>query len=146
MSLQSVLRIVYPLTCISSAEYILDVIGAGATATTDKNWHEVWVNSKECGEATEELKQIHEDGRKQPPVAATLTSSFANPWFYQARVVVKRSYLAYWRDPTYLMSKISLNVIGGLFIGFTFFKSKNTIQDTQNKLFVSGRSPGMCGN
>jgi ATP-binding cassette subfamily G (WHITE) protein 2 (SNQ2) len=116
---------------------MLDVIGAGATATADRDWHEVWISSKECQEAKEELARIHEDGRKEPPVAATLGSTFANPWFYQARVVVKRSYLAYWRDPTYLMSKISLNIFGGLFIGFTFFKSKNTIQDTQNKLFVS---------
>jgi ABC-type multidrug transport system permease subunit len=43
--------------------------------------------------------------------------------------------LSYWRDPTYLMSKLSLNIIGGLFIGF-FFKSKDTIQGTRNKLFV----------
>lgn len=118
---------------------MLDVIGAGATATTDKDWHEVWVNSDKYKTAMEELNKIHGDGRKEPPVSATLKSTFANPWFYQARVVVWRSYLAYWRDPTYLMSKISLNIIGGLFIGFTFFKSKNTIQDTQNKLFVSAQ-------
>jgi len=28
-----------------------------------------------------------------------------------------------------------LNIVGGLFIGFTFFKAKDTIQGTQNKLF-----------
>src|SRR5690606_28985381 len=124
------------------AEYMLDVIGAGATATTDRDWYEVWVNSKECHEASDELASIHDEGRKQPPVAATLKSTFANPWMYQARVVVARSHLTYWRDPTYLMSKMSLNIIGGLFIGFTFFKSKDTIQDTQNKLFVSGSTLG----
>ncbi|KAF6758018.1 pleiotropic drug resistance ABC transporter [Ephemerocybe angulata] len=118
------------------AEYMLDVIGAGATATADKDWHEVWLKSKECEAAREELQHIHEEGRKEPPVAATLESKFANPWMYQARAVVKRSFLTYWRDPTYMMSKISLNVIGGLFIGFTFFKSKDSIQGTQNKLFA----------
>jgi ATP-binding cassette subfamily G (WHITE) protein 2 (SNQ2) len=116
---------------------MLDVIGAGATATVDRDWHEVWVNSQECQEATEELNTIHDEGREQPPVSATLKSTFANPWIYQARVVVKRSFLTYWRDPTYLMSKLVLNIFGGLFIGFTFFKSKDTIQDSQNKLFVS---------
>jgi ATP-binding cassette subfamily G (WHITE) protein 2 (SNQ2) len=30
-----------------------------------------------------------------------------------------------------------LNIIGGLFIGFTFFKTGDSIQDSQNKLFVS---------
>ncbi|RXW18211.1 hypothetical protein EST38_g7644 [Candolleomyces aberdarensis] len=118
------------------AEYMLDVIGAGATATVDRDWHEVWRNSQECQEATEELKTIHDEGRKQPPVSATLKSTYANPWIYQARIVVKRSFLTYWRDPTYLMSKLTLNIFGGLFIGFTFFKSEDTIQGSQNKLFA----------
>ncbi|KAG2006802.1 multidrug resistance protein 1, variant 2 [Coprinopsis cinerea AmutBmut pab1-1] len=118
------------------AEYMLDIIGAGATAVTDRDWNDVWVQSEECARAKEELKQIHEDGRKSPPVAATLKSTFATPWIYQASFVLQRSLRTYWRDPTYLMSKLTLNIIGGLFIGFTFFKSKDTVQDTQNKLFA----------
>lgn len=121
---------------------MLDVIGAGATASTDRDWYESWLNSKERQEADEQLRKIHEEGRKEAPVSATLKSTFANPWLYQARVVVARSQLSYWRDPTYLMSKLSLNIVGGLFIGFTFFKSKDTIQDSQNKLFVSGGFSG----
>lgn len=38
------------------------------------------------------------------------------------------------------MSKLTLNIIGGLFIGFTFFKSGSTIQANQDKLFVGDRS------
>lgn len=34
------------------------------------------------------------------------------------------------------MAKIALQIVGGLFIGFTFWKSKNTQQGTQNKLFA----------
>lgn len=41
-----------------------------------------------------------------------------------------------WRNPTYLIAKLSLNIFGGLFIGFTFFKAKNSQQGTQNKLFA----------
>ena len=36
----------------------------------------------------------------------------------------------------YLMAKLILNIVGGLFIGFTFFKAKHSIQGTQNKLFA----------
>ncbi|RXW13885.1 hypothetical protein EST38_g11969, partial [Candolleomyces aberdarensis] len=32
--------------------------------------------------------------------------------------------------------KLTLNIFGGLFIGFTFFKSEDTIQGSQNKLFA----------
>src|ERR1700683_5868959 len=33
------------------AEFMLDVIGAGATATSEQNWFKVWQESKECAEA-----------------------------------------------------------------------------------------------
>ena len=115
---------------------MLDVIGAGATAVADRDWCQVWVVSKESQNLEDEIDQLHVEGRSHPPVAATVTTRFATPWTYQARTLLQRQNLAFWRDPTYLMSKLSLNIIGGLFIGFTFFKSKNTIQGTQNKLFV----------
>ncbi|KAF9555496.1 pleiotropic drug resistance ABC transporter [Agrocybe pediades] len=118
------------------AEYMLDVIGAGATAVTDRDWHDVWLKSKEKTELEENLEKIHEEGRKHPAVAATVESHFATPWHYQTWILIKRQHLAFWRNPTYLMSKISLNIIGGLFIGFTFFKSKDTVQGNQNKLFA----------
>jgi len=117
---------------------MLDVIGAGATAVTDRDWREVWVNSKEGQTLEDDIDQLHVQGRSHPPVPATLTTQFATPWAYQVRTLLQRQNLAYWRDPTYLMSKLTLNIIGGLFIGFTFFKSKDTIQGTQNKLFVCG--------
>lgn len=116
---------------------MLDVIGAGATAVSDRDWHAVWLNSAESQKAKEDLASIHEAGRKHPPVGATLHKEFATTWGYQTWTLLKRQHLAYWRDPTYLMSKLTLNIIGGLFIGFTFFKSKDTIQGNQNKLFVS---------
>ncbi|KAF8153344.1 pleiotropic drug resistance ABC transporter [Crassisporium funariophilum] len=118
------------------AEYMLDVIGAGATAVSDRDWHEVWVGSDECESLSQRIEEIHREGRTNPPVSATVNTEFATPWTYQTRALLKRQHLAYWRDPTYLMSKLSLNIVGGLFIGFTFFKAKNTIQGTQNKLFA----------
>ena len=103
---------------------ILDVIGAGATAVADRDWRQVWVDSKECQTLEDEIDQLHAEGQSHPPVAATVTTQFATPWTYQTRTLLQRQNLAFWRDPTYLMSKLRLNIIGVLFIGFTFFKSK----------------------
>ena len=36
------------------------------------------------------------------------------------------------------MAKLMLNIVGGLFIGFTFFKRNNSLEGTQSNLFVSG--------
>ena len=119
------------------AEYMLDVVGAGATATTDRDWNDAWLKSSLCKKEIETLERMHEDGRKHPPVGATFDGIFAVPWAWQIGALVVRQHQYYWRAPTYLISKLMLNVIGGLFIGFSFFKSKTTIQGTQNKVFVS---------
>ena len=115
---------------------MLDVIGAGATAVSDRDWHDTWINSNEWKNPEDDIQEIYIEGRTRPPVGATVRTQFATSWSFQARALFKRQHLAYWRDPTYLLSKLSLNIIGGFFIGFTFFKSKNTLQGNQDKLFV----------
>ncbi|KAL6303777.1 pleiotropic drug resistance ABC transporter [Sparassis latifolia] len=117
------------------AEYILDVIGAGATATADRDWFAIWKNSKEIQKLQEELEQLHAEGRKGPPIGLTVGTTFPTSWFHQFAMVFQRCMQSQWRNPMYIMAKLALNVIGGLFIGFTFFKSKNTVQGTQDKLF-----------
>ena len=115
---------------------MLDVIGAGATATSEIDWHAAWNKSEEATNFKIRLNEIHEEGRKKPPVQATQHSEFATSWTSQLWELTVRANIAYWRNPTYIMSKELLNVAGGLFIGFTFFNSDNTLQGTQNKLFV----------
>ncbi|OBZ76087.1 Brefeldin A resistance protein [Grifola frondosa] len=73
---------------------------------------------------------------QRPAVKATLHGEFATSWWYQLVALVHRDAQAHWRDPTYLMAKLALNIAAGLLIGFTFFKSKSTIQGTQNQLFA----------
>ncbi|KAJ3558376.1 hypothetical protein NP233_g11520 [Leucocoprinus birnbaumii] len=118
------------------AEYMLEAIGAGATASAGQDWHTVWKQSPESVQVDREIEHIHVEGRKKPAVQATFNSAFATPWLYQTWELFKRNHIAYWRDPTYLMAKIALNILGGLFIGFTFFKASNSQQGTQNKLFA----------
>ena len=55
-----------------------------------------------------ELDQIHAEGRSRPPVEAKTLSSFATSWSFQLKELLVRASQYYWRDPTYLMSKIAL--------------------------------------
>ncbi|KAJ3555176.1 hypothetical protein NP233_g12270 [Leucocoprinus birnbaumii] len=118
------------------AEYMLEVVGAGATAVAERNWHEVWLKSKQCDQLHDDLDRIHTEGRQRPPIGQTLHGTYATPWMFQTKTLLRRQYASYWRNPTYLMSKLTLNIIGGLFIGFTFFKSGSSIQANQDKLFA----------
>lgn len=115
---------------------MLDVIGAGATASSAQNWYEIWTKSPESVRVQEELYEIT-NGNTGAAVSTEIHSEFATKWGYQMWELLKRNSEAHWRDPSYLMAKLTLNAIGGLFIGFTFFNSKDSQQGTQNKLFVS---------
>lgn len=117
------------------AEYMLDVIGAGATATTAFDWYSIWKASPESAATQREIEAVQTEGKNRPAVEAELHSEFATSWGYQVKELLLRNLQSYWRDPTYLMAKLILCIVSGLFIGFTFWKSKDTVQGIQNKLF-----------
>lgn len=132
----STLRVDCVLITANRAEYILDVIGAGATATTDIEWYEEWKKSQEAQNVNKELEQINTEGRNRPPVQAAITGAFPTRWGYQLMTLLHRDFQFRWRDPSYMMAKLGVNIAAGLLIGFTFFKAKDSIQGTQNKLFA----------
>ncbi|KAJ8595721.1 hypothetical protein M405DRAFT_806639 [Rhizopogon salebrosus TDB-379] len=126
------------------AEYMLDVIGAGATATTSIDWHDVWQKSPEADTLEDELQRIHVEGRSRPVVRTAQRTAFATSWKHQMIALTQRNFQAYWRNPTYLMAKLVLNIAGGLLIGFTFFKTEDSLQGSQNKLFAIFLATILC--
>jgi ATP-binding cassette subfamily G (WHITE) protein 2 (SNQ2) len=96
---------------------MLDMIGAGATALSDTDWHQVWLGSKEHEILLAEIEEIHSRGRNRPRAEATLHTEFANSWARQTLKLFRRDLIDKWRNPTYLMAKLTLNIIAGLFIG-----------------------------
>lgn len=119
------------------AEYILESIGAGATAVVKEDWGQIWENSPEYLAVTQEITQLQKALRAKPekPVSKYVKSQYSVPFTTQLKYVYQRSAKQYWRSPEYLMSKISLMVIGGLFIGFSFYRVNYTISGLQNALF-----------
>jgi ATP-binding cassette subfamily G (WHITE) protein 2 (SNQ2) len=123
------------LTGHDRAEFMLDVIGAGATATSTIDWHAVWEKSPEATATMTDIRRIHNEGRNRPAVETKLHTEYSTSWIHQTSVVARRSAAAVWRDPTYVTAKLVLNIAAGLFIGFTFWKTPSTLQGIQNKLF-----------
>lgn len=120
------------------AEYILDVIG-GATASIEgtQKWADTWLNSPEYANVVTEIRQLEEprnmsgNGNEQAE-----GSSFALPIHLQYFAVQKRLFQQYWRSPFYIQAKLGTYVIGGLFVGFTFWKEQTSVQGLQNKIFA----------
>lgn len=121
------------------AEYMLDVIGAGATAHVDRDWHEIWKQTLEHKQVLEEIQALKEEYAANVGVDhsydASKESNFAASWLTQYGAVQLRIYQSYWRNPTYVMGKVMLNVVAGLFLGFTFYKEDRSAQGLQNKVY-----------
>ncbi|KAJ7707403.1 P-loop containing nucleoside triphosphate hydrolase protein [Mycena rosella] len=118
------------------AEFMLDVIGAGATASSAQDWGAIWRQSSESAAEQAALERIHAEGRSRGAVETAIHSNYAATWMQQATSLFRRDIRFRWRDPTYLLAKAVLNIVAGLFIGFTFYQAKASQQGTQNQLFA----------
>lgn len=122
------------------AEYILEAIGAGATASVKENWHDKWVNSPEFTQVNKEIDELIEKLSNQPvdkSASSALVSKYATPYRYQFVQVLKRTMTMFWRDVDYLMAKSMLYISSGLFIGFTFYNVGTSYVGLQNAMFAA---------
>ncbi|WFD34807.1 hypothetical protein MCUN1_001651 [Malassezia cuniculi] len=122
------------------AEYILEVIGAGATATTDKDWQKLFAESELARVMQEEIAHFGNitNADESPEAISRSKREYAQPLHVQVLVTTWRMVVTYWRDPIYLASKIGLNILGGCFIGSSFWGQGQKVSRAalQNKLFA----------
>ncbi|KAL4905975.1 hypothetical protein BDW74DRAFT_14933 [Aspergillus multicolor] len=118
------------------AEYMLEVIGAGAAGKSDKDWPVIWNESPQFREVHEEIDRIHKDRASAPSDEDDNThGEYAMPFISQLFSVTMRVFQQYWRDPIYVLAKLILAIASGLFIGFTFFQPDSSQQGFQDVLF-----------
>ncbi|KAL5328219.1 hypothetical protein ACEPPN_001716 [Leptodophora sp. 'Broadleaf-Isolate-01'] len=118
------------------AEYMLTMVGAGATGQSTQDWHEVWKASDEAGEVLNELANIkNEMGKEVSDDDNTSFGEFAMPFTSQLYEVTIRVFQQYWRSPGYIYAKFMLGVASALFIGFSFFHVDPSQQGLQNAIF-----------
>jgi ABC-type multidrug transport system ATPase subunit len=117
------------------AEYLLEQIGAGATGQASLDWPSVWATSERrvIIERINHCESLGHSNLRQ--TSTTPMSKFATPWLQQYLLVQKRLFVQQWRSPGYINSKLVINVFGDLFMAFTFYNEKNSIQCLQNKVF-----------
>ena len=124
------------------AEYMLDMIGAGATATTDKDWPALFRASPEAAKMNKQLAQFEARRNEQQDLSEETVSrnkrEYAQPVGVQIAVTTGRLFQAYWRNPDYIMAKLGLNLLSGLFIGSSFWGQgqNQTKIALQNRMFA----------
>ena len=75
------------------AEYMLEIVGAGASGKSTQDWHSVWSESEELKAVQAELERIHE-GKKSEELAGgdsrDIHREFAMPFLSQLYYVTER--------------------------------------------------------
>ena len=119
------------------AEYILEAIGAGATASVQADWYDIWVNSDNFISSNKKVDElITEWSQKQNGSEfCENPSKYATSYFHQFKYVYWRTATTFWRNLDYIMAKMMLMTIGGLYIGFTFYDPGNSHIGLQNTMF-----------
>ncbi|KAM5341482.1 hypothetical protein ACJ41O_014513 [Fusarium nematophilum] len=117
------------------AEWMLEIVN-NATGTNGQDWHTVWKASEERIAVEAEVERIHSTmstATLQDDAASH--SEFAMPFSTQLREVTVRVFQQYWRMPGYVLSKLMLGAIAGLFVGFSFWNADASFAGMQNILF-----------
>ncbi|KAJ2793771.1 ATP-binding cassette transporter snq2, partial [Coemansia helicoidea] len=115
------------------AEYILDVVSGGTT------WGDEWEKSDERQQVIAELDRIN--GIKQASSldddgAEDSSRKYARHLPVQMRIVMARMFLGHWRDLQYNMTRLGLQIICALVVGFSFIHEGDGVAQTQNKIFA----------
>jgi len=118
------------------AEYMLEAIGAGNPDYKGQDWGDVWASSAEYNQRSEEIQSMISDRRSASTTRATDDDrEYAMPLSTQVYSVVKRSFTSYWRTPEYVVGKMFLHILTGLFNSFTFYHIGDSTIDQQSRLF-----------
>ncbi|OWB74169.1 hypothetical protein B5S31_g3950 [[Candida] boidinii] len=104
------------------AEYILNCIGAGATASVNQDWHELWTSSPEFQAINEDIEILHRELPSRPlkQDVGDLSAKYATSYDQQFKWVLKRTYTQFWRSPIYIRAKFLECIFCALFVGFSF--------------------------
>jgi ATP-binding cassette, subfamily G (WHITE), member 2, SNQ2 len=118
------------------AEYMLEAIGAGNPDYKGQDWGDVWVSSAEHEKRSEEIQEmISSRSHAEPSKSLKDDREYAMPLTTQTIAVLKRSFVAYWRTPEYIIGKFMLHIVTGLFNTFTFYHVGYSQIDMQSRLF-----------
>ncbi|EUC42194.1 hypothetical protein COCMIDRAFT_104159 [Bipolaris oryzae ATCC 44560] len=126
------------------AEWMLEVIGAAPGSHTDIDWHDTWRKSPEYAHVQAHLAELKEERSRMTDLNRTASRQahdaasfreFAAPFWSQFYEVQLRVFQQIWRTPTYIYSKAFLCVSTSIYIGFSLYKTPNTLQGLQNQMF-----------
>ncbi|KAJ7135007.1 ABC-2 type transporter-domain-containing protein [Mycena crocata] len=122
---------------VNPAEYMLEAIGAGTTRRVgDRDWKDIWLESPQCQKLRDDIAAIKAEALAQPETDKKALTTYATPFLYQLRIVTVRNYLALWRSPDYLFTRLFVCGFISLFVALSFLQLGNGLRDLQFRVFA----------
>ncbi|KAJ1985306.1 ATP-binding cassette transporter snq2 [Dimargaris verticillata] len=117
------------------AEWMLDVIGTRSAV----DWPDVWNGSSNIEQIRQDLNEVtqqeiaNREGHTDDPENHR---EYALHYPGQCRIVLKRMFTSYWRDPDYNWSRVLLQAFSAFFLAITYIQLGNGTVDLQNRTFA----------
>ena len=102
---------------------ILVAIGAGDPNYKGKDYGDVWAESQQRKDQLKEIEGFIQDRSSKASDGTKDDREYAMPLSTQMNAVIRRTFISYWRNPTYFIGKFVLHIFTGLFNAFTFWVS-----------------------
>ena len=117
------------------AEYFLDVIGAGSRNTQTDDWAQIWLDSETRAKRRPLLENVTSTSPTEEQSLAKYDRTYATPYYVQLFVILRRTWLYYWREPDYGTSKLLMNVGNSLLNSMTYLQSASNERGAYNRVF-----------
>ena len=117
------------------AEYFLEIVGAGARKETSHDWAQIWTLSEVRRSRTRTQEELSSLKSEKRSMLQGSESTYAVPFYVQLDVVLRRTWLFYWREPDYATSRLWMNVGNSLLNSLTYLQLPNTQRGAYNRVF-----------
>jgi hypothetical protein len=116
---------------------MLDAIGAGLTPRVgNRDWADIWRESPEFKGTLREIEQIKAIGLEKPAEDKKNVSRYSTPFLYQLKTVTERAFVALWRSPNYIYTRLFIHVVISLIVSLSYLQLGRSARDLQSRVFT----------
>ncbi|KAM0597881.1 hypothetical protein D7B24_008628 [Verticillium nonalfalfae] len=120
------------------AEFILETASRPSTNAEGVrvNWDAEWLVSEENRGVIDYIDRVTAERRHEAP-STEADAQFAASTLEQCRLLIQRTFIKQWREPSYVYGRLFVHVVMGILNGFTFWQQGNDVASLQNRMFTA---------
>ncbi|CRK32163.1 hypothetical protein BN1723_003835 [Verticillium longisporum] len=110
------------------AEFILETASRPLTNSEGVrvDWDAAWLVSEENRSVIDYIDRVTAERRHEAP-STEADAQFAASTLEQCRLLIQRTFIMQWREPSYVYGRLFVHVVMGILNGFTFWQQGNDV-------------------